>query len=103
MIAHLAGTVTGISPDGAVLDIGGVGLRVNCTPGTLAGLKPGDPARGVEVPVRPVARVEQPVLGVHGVERRLGELEVRAFQRLAGEIHVADILARPPFQERRLR
>ena len=45
MIAHLNGTVAGISPDGAVIDVGGVGLRVQCTPDTLASLKPGEPAR----------------------------------------------------------
>ncbi|MBV9449145.1 MAG: Holliday junction branch migration protein RuvA [Streptosporangiaceae bacterium] len=45
MIAHLNGTVAGISPDGAVLDIGGVGMRVQCTPGTLATLKPGERAQ----------------------------------------------------------
>jgi len=45
MIAHLIGTVAGIGPDGAVLDIGGVGMRVNCTPGTLATLKPGESAQ----------------------------------------------------------
>jgi holliday junction DNA helicase RuvA len=45
MIAHLHGTVAGISPDGAVIDVGGVGLRVQCTPDTLATLKPGKPAR----------------------------------------------------------
>jgi len=28
VIAHLNGTVAGISPDGAVIDVGGVGLRV---------------------------------------------------------------------------
>ena len=44
MIAHLNGTVTGISPDGAVIEVGGVGLRVQCTPDTLATLKPGDSA-----------------------------------------------------------
>src|SRR5580658_4394506 len=44
MIAHLAGTVAGISPDGAVIDVGGVGMRVLCTPGTLATLKPGERA-----------------------------------------------------------
>jgi holliday junction DNA helicase RuvA len=44
MIAHLNGTVTGVSPDGAVIEVGGVGLRVQCTPDTLAGLKPGEPA-----------------------------------------------------------
>jgi holliday junction DNA helicase RuvA len=45
MIAHLAGTVAGISPDGAVIDVGGVGLRVQCTPDTIASLKSGEPAR----------------------------------------------------------
>src|SRR6478672_11030994 len=36
MIAHLRGTVAGVAPDGAVIDVGGVGMRVQCTPGTLA-------------------------------------------------------------------
>jgi Holliday junction DNA helicase RuvA len=45
VIAHLAGTVAGVTPDGAVIDVGGVGLRVQCTPGTLASLRPGEPAR----------------------------------------------------------
>ena len=45
MIAHLSGSVAGVSPDGAVIDVGGVGLRVQCTPGTLASLKLGEPAR----------------------------------------------------------
>src|SRR3984893_19031424 len=45
MIAHLHGTVAGVSPDGAVIDVGGVGMRVQCTPGTLATLRPGEPAR----------------------------------------------------------
>lgn len=44
MIAHLNGTVAGVSPDGAVIDVGGVGLRVQCTPDTLASLKPGEAA-----------------------------------------------------------
>jgi Holliday junction DNA helicase RuvA len=34
-----------VTPDGAVIDVGGVGLRVQCTPGTLASLRPGEPAR----------------------------------------------------------
>ena len=45
MIAHLIGTVAGVSPDGAVIDVGGVGLRVQCTPDTLAALRPGETAR----------------------------------------------------------
>ena len=45
MIAHLNGIVAGVSPDGAVIEVGGVGLRVQCTPDTLASLRPGEPAR----------------------------------------------------------
>src|SRR4029077_4839238 len=45
MIAHLNGTVAGISPDGAVIDVGGGGVRVECTADTLASLKPGESAR----------------------------------------------------------
>ena len=45
MIAHLDGTVSTIAPDGAVIDVGGVGLLVQCTPGTLAGLRTGERAR----------------------------------------------------------
>lgn len=45
MISHLRGTVAGLAPDAAVIDVGGVGLRVLCTPDTLASLKAGEPAR----------------------------------------------------------
>jgi holliday junction DNA helicase RuvA len=45
MIAHLDGTVSSVAPDGAVIDVGGVGLLVQCTPATLAGLRPGERAR----------------------------------------------------------
>jgi holliday junction DNA helicase RuvA len=45
MIAHLDGTVSAIAPDGAVIDVGGVGLLVQCTPGTLAGLRTGERTR----------------------------------------------------------
>jgi Holliday junction DNA helicase RuvA len=45
MIAHLDGTVAGIGLDGAVIEVGGVGLRVHCTPDTLTTLKPGERAR----------------------------------------------------------
>jgi len=45
MIAHLNGMVAGITPDGAVIDVGGVGLRVQCTPDTLAGLTLGAQAQ----------------------------------------------------------
>jgi len=45
MIAHVTGPVATIAPDGAVIDVGGVGLLVQCTPGTLAGLRLGEKAR----------------------------------------------------------
>ena len=45
MIAHLEGVVSEVAPDGAVIDVGGVGLLVQCTPGTLAGLRAGERAR----------------------------------------------------------
>jgi len=45
VISHLAGTVCAVSPEGAVIEVGGVGLLVQCTPGTLATLRLGEPAR----------------------------------------------------------
>ena len=45
MIAHLEGIVSEVAPDGAVIDVGGVGLLVQCTPGTLARLRTGERAR----------------------------------------------------------
>jgi holliday junction DNA helicase RuvA len=45
VIAHVRGTVAGVTPDGAVIEVGGVGMRVQCTPGTLATLKLGEPAQ----------------------------------------------------------
>jgi Holliday junction DNA helicase RuvA len=37
--------VAAIAPDSAVIEVGGVGLSVQCAPGTLAGLKAGAEAR----------------------------------------------------------
>ncbi len=45
MISHLDGLVCGIAPEGAVIEVGGVGLLVQCTPGTLATLRTGQRAR----------------------------------------------------------
>jgi holliday junction DNA helicase RuvA len=45
MIAHLTGCVAAVAPDGAVIEVGGVGLLVQCTPATLAGLRLGEQAR----------------------------------------------------------
>ncbi|MBO0834214.1 MAG: Holliday junction branch migration protein RuvA [Actinobacteria bacterium] len=45
MIAHLAGCVAAVAPDGAVIEVGGVGLLVQCTPATLANLRVGEHAK----------------------------------------------------------
>jgi Holliday junction DNA helicase RuvA len=45
VIAHLRGVVAGITPDGVIIEVGGVGMRVQCTPGTLAALSPGGQAQ----------------------------------------------------------
>jgi Holliday junction DNA helicase RuvA len=45
VIAHLRGTVAGLAPDGAVIEVGGVGMRVQCAPGTLATFKLGESAQ----------------------------------------------------------
>lgn len=44
MIAFVNGRVASAGPDGAVVEVGGVGLSVLCTPATLAGLRVGDHA-----------------------------------------------------------
>src|SRR5262245_62134266 len=45
MIASVRGRVASVSPDGAVVEVGGVGLQVICTPGTIASLGVGEQAR----------------------------------------------------------
>ena len=45
MIASVRGRVAAIAPDSAVIEVGGMGLSVLCAPGTLAGLRTGEPAR----------------------------------------------------------
>jgi len=45
MIASVRGVVAAVAPDSAVIEVGGVGLQIQCAPGTLAGLKAGVEAR----------------------------------------------------------
>jgi Holliday junction DNA helicase RuvA len=45
MIASVRGRVVSVSPDGAVVEVGGVGLSVVCAPSTLANLRLGEEAR----------------------------------------------------------
>ena len=42
MIAFVTGRVAQLAPDGVVVEVGGVGLSVQCTPGTLAALRVGE-------------------------------------------------------------
>ncbi|MBL1116695.1 Holliday junction branch migration protein RuvA [Streptomyces sp. 110] len=45
MIAFVSGPVAAVAPDTAVIEVGGIGMAVQCTPATLAGLRVGRPAR----------------------------------------------------------
>src|SRR3712207_9522999 len=45
MIASVNGRVAAVGPDGAVVEVGGIGLAVQCTPGTIARLQVGGSAR----------------------------------------------------------
>jgi Holliday junction DNA helicase RuvA len=45
VIASLTGTVAATGPESAVVEVGGIGLAVQCTPATLATLRTGEPTR----------------------------------------------------------
>lgn len=45
MIASVRGTVTAVTLDQVVIEVGGVGLSIRATPSTLAGLRRGEQAR----------------------------------------------------------
>ncbi|MGP3926366.1 Holliday junction branch migration protein RuvA [Streptomyces sp. 8N616] len=45
MIAFVSGPVAALAPDSAVVEVGGVGMAVQCTPNTLSGLRVGRQAR----------------------------------------------------------
>ncbi|MBL1096535.1 Holliday junction branch migration protein RuvA [Streptomyces coffeae] len=45
MIAFVSGPVASLAPDSAVVEVGGVGLALQCTPGTLSGLRLGEQTR----------------------------------------------------------
>lgn len=45
VIAFVKGTVAAVGLDSAVVEVGGVGMQVMCTPGTLAGLRTGQEAQ----------------------------------------------------------
>ncbi|MET9217178.1 MULTISPECIES: Holliday junction branch migration protein RuvA [unclassified Streptomyces] len=45
MIAFVSGQVAALAPDTAVIEVGGVGMAVQCAPNTLAALRIGQPAK----------------------------------------------------------
>jgi Holliday junction DNA helicase RuvA len=45
VIASVKGQVLALGPDSAVIELGGLGVSVQCTPGTLARLRIGSPGR----------------------------------------------------------
>jgi holliday junction DNA helicase RuvA len=45
MIAFVSGPVAALAPDSAVVEVGGIGIAVQCTPNTLSGLRMGRPAK----------------------------------------------------------
>lgn len=45
MIASVNGTVAAVTGEAAVVDVGGIGIAVQCTPTTLATLRPGQETR----------------------------------------------------------
>jgi Holliday junction DNA helicase RuvA len=45
MIASVSGTVAAVAPDSVVVEVGGIGIAVQCTPATIAGLRVGELAR----------------------------------------------------------
>ena len=45
MIAFVSGPVAALAPDTAVVEVGGVGIAVQCTPNTLSTLRMGQPAK----------------------------------------------------------
>ncbi|MEU1519248.1 Holliday junction branch migration protein RuvA [Streptomyces sp. NPDC005811] len=45
MIAFVSGPIAALAPDSAVVEVGGIGITVQCTPNTLAGLRRGQQAK----------------------------------------------------------
>ncbi|MFD4503063.1 Holliday junction branch migration protein RuvA [Streptomyces sp. NPDC058457] len=45
MIAFVSGPVAALAPDSAVVEVGGIGIAVQCSPNTLSGLRMGQQAK----------------------------------------------------------
>jgi Holliday junction DNA helicase RuvA len=85
VIASLRGRLADVLPDGAVIDVGGVGYRVYLTPKALASLP-----RGGEVLVHTVTYVREDALSLYGF---LSADERHVFEQLLGASGVGPKLA----------
>jgi holliday junction DNA helicase RuvA len=85
MIASLRGRLADVLPDGAVIDVGGVGYRVFLTPKALVSLP-----RGGEVLIHTVTYVREDTLALYGF---LSADERHAFEQLLGASGVGPKLA----------
>lgn len=85
MIAHLTGTVTAVRPTSAVIDVGGLGLEVQCTARALSGLRPGESGH-----VETSLQVRQEVFTLFGF---VDPVEREAFEMLLGVNSVGPKLA----------
>ena len=105
MIASVSGRVAAVTGEIAVVEVGGVGLAVQCTPNTLATLRPGVDARlATSLVVREDSLTlfgfasddERAVLGLEGLEpddaRAAGGVALR---HVAADLHLGE-LAREP-------
>ena len=85
MIASLRGRLAELLPDGAVVEVGGVGYKVHLTPKALAALP-----RGAEVVVHTVTYVREDALALYGFTTTD---ERRAFEQLLAASGVGPKLA----------
>ncbi len=99
MIAFVDGRVARAGPDGVVIDVGGVGLSVQCTPATLTGLRVGDRAH---VPTSLVVREDS--LTLYGFadedERAVFEL-LQTASGIGPRLALAMLAVHPPNALRR--
>jgi Holliday junction DNA helicase RuvA len=99
VIAFVRGTVAAVSLTSAVVEVGGVGLEVNCTPGTLATLRVGRPAT---LPTSMVVREESMTLFgfLDEDEKSLFEL-LQTASGVGPKLAQAMLAVHPPEQLRR--
>lgn len=99
MIAFVSGQVASLAPDAAVVDVGGVGMSIQCTPSTLARLRVGERA---VVPTSLVVREDS--LTLYGFadedERTVFEL-LQTASGVGPRLALAMLAVHPPNELRR--